>query len=354
MTHRPTFRTLLTLLLAATSVSAAAKSSHSASTLPKNPAALLAVAAQQNGLAGPNLKPWHIKATYQLYDAKGNPTQKGTFEEWWAAPNQYKITFDRPGHKFALYVTPKGSYSAGSNEMQSSEFQLEKWLLDPVPEKVDPKTTRLIRKTEKSGKMKFDCVEVIPLPHGGFVNGESWIYCLSKERPILRFAENMSNEGILYRSIARIQGHFLGQDLTISQNGVPVVTTHLISGEVLTHRDDSLFALPPEAKGHLHPTLTIANGLPTVVEGRHIGGRVPVYPSVAKIENQQGTVELRGLIGTDGKIHKLKVISSPSLLLSRSAVDAVKTWRYKPFTLGGIPVQVETTINIVFSLGGGM
>jgi hypothetical protein len=37
--------------------------------------------------------------------------------------------------------------------------------------------------------------------------------------------------------------------------------------------------------------------------------------------------------------------------LRQSAIDAVKTWLYKPYALNGYPTDVETTINLVFSLG---
>ena len=38
-------------------------------------------------------------------------------------------------------------------------------------------------------------------------------------------------------------------------------------------------------------------------------------------------------------------------MLRQAAIDAVQTWRYKPYLLNGDPVEVETTINVVFSLG---
>jgi protein TonB len=64
----------------------------------------------------------------------------------------------------------------------------------------------------------------------------------------------------------------------------------------------------------------------------------------------QGTVVVSALISTTGHIESLRVLSGPPLLVN-AAVDAIRQARYRPWTLNGEPVEVETTINVVFSLG---
>jgi protein TonB len=64
----------------------------------------------------------------------------------------------------------------------------------------------------------------------------------------------------------------------------------------------------------------------------------------------EGTVVLAATISKAGTIENLRVISGPAIL-QRSALDAVKTWRYSPYLLDGQPVEVETTVNVIFSLG---
>jgi len=77
----------------------------------------------------------------------------------------------------------------------------------------------------------------------------------------------------------------------------------------------------------------------------------PIYPSIARSARVQGTVTLQATITASGKVANIKVLSGPPML-RQSAVDAVKTWQYKPYTLNGYPTDVDTTINLVFSLGG--
>lgn len=75
----------------------------------------------------------------------------------------------------------------------------------------------------------------------------------------------------------------------------------------------------------------------------------PVYPPIAKAAHVEGTVVLHAIIGEDGTVRKLAVISGPNMLQS-AAVDAVRHWTYKPYLLNGEPVEVETTITVNFHL----
>jgi protein TonB len=75
----------------------------------------------------------------------------------------------------------------------------------------------------------------------------------------------------------------------------------------------------------------------------------PVYPPLARQTRIQGTVRLHTIIGTDGTIEQLEVMSGHPLLI-QSALDAVRKWRYAPTTLNGQPVQVDPTIDVTFEL----
>ncbi len=76
----------------------------------------------------------------------------------------------------------------------------------------------------------------------------------------------------------------------------------------------------------------------------------PVYPPLAKTAHVQGAVRFRAIIAKDGVIRNLDVIAGPPLL-RQAATDAVKHWTYRPTLLNGQPVEVTTTVEVVFSLG---
>jgi periplasmic protein TonB len=78
----------------------------------------------------------------------------------------------------------------------------------------------------------------------------------------------------------------------------------------------------------------------------------PVYPALARQARIQGTVVLQAVISKDGSIEGLHLVSGHPML-APAAIDAVKQWKYKPYFLNGEPVEVETTINVNFTLAGG-
>ena len=89
-----------------------------------------------------------------------------------------------------------------------------------------------------------------------------------------------------------------------------------------------------------------------VIAGNKLGGMTPQYPAIAKAARIQGTVVLQATISKSGTIENLHVLSGPPML-QQAAMEAVKTWRYRPYLLNGEPVEVETQVNVIFTLGGG-
>jgi protein TonB len=86
------------------------------------------------------------------------------------------------------------------------------------------------------------------------------------------------------------------------------------------------------------------------VQAARIINRIqPVYPPLARQTRISGTVRLHAIISKDGTIKELEVVSGHPLL-QQAALDAVRQWRYQPTLLNGEPVEVDTTIDVIFSL----
>jgi protein TonB len=113
----------------------------------------------------------------------------------------------------------------------------------------------------------------------------------------------------------------------------------------------------------------IGNGFPVVIpvrpaapvkplvvshwaEGNLIFRVQPIYPPLARQARIQGPVELRAIISKTGTIENLAVVSGHPMLV-KSAIEAVRQWRYRPYLLNGDPIAVETSVTVNFVLSGG-
>jgi periplasmic protein TonB len=86
-----------------------------------------------------------------------------------------------------------------------------------------------------------------------------------------------------------------------------------------------------------------------VTKGLCIHRVEPQYPVLARQARVQGDVVLNAVIDANGNIQNLQLISGHPMLVP-AAIAAVREWRYKPYLLNGQPVEVETTITVIFAL----
>jgi protein TonB len=109
-------------------------------------------------------------------------------------------------------------------------------------------------------------------------------------------------------------------------------------------------AVPPTVTKPAPPQkVRVSSG---VAQGMLVHQVKPQYPPIAIQARIQGTVVLQAVIGKDGSVQDLRVITGHPMLVS-SAMEAVKQWRYRPYLLNNEPVEVDTQINVNFTLGGG-
>ncbi|MGD0830183.1 MAG: energy transducer TonB [Terracidiphilus sp.] len=325
--------------------------------MPKDPRAVFAAAAPFYDFASPELKPWHLKATYQLYDDAGKPSEQGTFEYWWASPQIHRSTWTRAGATYTDWRTADGNYSYLKTGERLGFFENELYsdFLAPLPHSytLDPTKALLELKTVSSGKVKVPCVMVTPSMLGHELVkdrplGSSPTYCFDPQVPVLRFTYNFNSVTTEFDNIVKIQNRYLGREILVSYGKRKLLSAHVDSITELAPSDPALTP-SPDATIAKHPKVLV-NGV--VTSGMAIRKQAPIYPDEARSNHISGTVLLMATIGRDGTIHDLSVVLSPSALLSQSAMQAVSHWVYKPYLLNGEPVEVDTTINVIYALGG--
>jgi TonB family protein len=324
---------------------------------PHDPRALLEAAIPLYDFSSPDLKPWHLKATYQLYDPKGQPTEQGTWEYWWSSPHVHRSTLTRAGEEHTEWSTAEGAiYRKGAGR---PSHYFERMIKDivfitlPTHSVLDSDKVKLELKMVPPDKPELACVVVTgqaladgkPQPQG---SGNPTDYCFNPATTALRifYSDQITRR---YNRVVKTQDHFLPREVVVAEGSQTLFT---VSVDTIDSIDTDSAALRPTSDATLeqqlpHPADT--NG--SIGVGMLVKKIAPVYPASSKTAHEEGVVTLAALIGKDGRIDDLEVLGSPSPALAKAALDAVKQWEYEPYLLNGQPVEVETTVNVIFTLG---
>ncbi len=351
--HLPAL-TLQVLSLSLACLAAAAQTvADKPAELPKDPQAVFAAAAPFYDYSSPALKPFHLKATYQLYE-NGQPAEQGTFEYWFASPQLYRRSWTRADVAQTYWHLADGKHvSAVSGRLNFFERKLPEALFSPLPTaaELDPSKVRLDAEKLPTKVAKIPCFMVVPQMHifGSTQNvplGLFPTYCFDLNSPVLLASYSFGTVETHFSKVGIMQGHYIARSILLFESGRKVLEATVDSVTGLAPTDPAL--VPPESAERLDLEKVDVSG--GVAQGMLLKKQIPAYPQDAKDAHVSGTVVLQAIIGTDGGIHDLRIVSAPWPSLAASSLFAVSHWEYRPYLLKGEPVEVETTINVVFSL----
>ena len=230
---------------------------------------------------------------------------------------------------FTRSSTPTSSANAKPTSVTSTPA--------PAPaEQVDPTASnRLI--VNATGKTGSNAQNSIPKPSAAQPQVQSQSDAQESQAP-----PPVSPDAMAAQLVAptRIAGQI---KKTASLDEAPPSVPSPVSLEENNSVPGSVFGSGPKAKVMPH-VVPISAG---VAAGMIVHKTAPVYPRFAQDAHITGTVVLKATITKQGSIEGIQVLSGPKLL-APAAVDAVKTWKYKPYMLDGQPVAVETNVTVVF------
>jgi periplasmic protein TonB len=171
-------------------------------------------------------------------------------------------------------------------------------------------------------------------------------------KPVQRIIQQgkMMAPTVIPKEVKMIKEEELPPDVPVysGAGGVPGGVPGGMPGGVMGGIIGGIGGAPPPPKPEAPKRIRVSTG---VQEARILNRVQPVYPAIARQARIQGTVKLHAIIAKDGTIQSLEVVSGPPLLI-QAATSAVKQWRYKPTLLSDEPVEVETYIDVIFTLGG--
>lgn len=309
-----------------------------------DPKTLMLLASKLNNLATADAKPWHIKAAFQLFNEQGAVTDEGTYEEFWASPFQFKRAFIGKNSSQTAYGSKKGILFAGAQEEPDILLVARNNLVHPLPDDVIIEHTTYTTKPLDSGNIKLLCV--IPSASAPGAPRDNSAYCLNTDEPMLRIAARPStSDQTFHNRLLRVEDRVIAGEMKIMHSGKVTVAFHIETAAVLDPSDETVFTPPADA---------VPVALRITVPGAFSEGMleykvVPEYPSAALNAHMEGVVTLQGTIGKNGAIRNLKALAGPEIFQG-AAIQAVQQWRYRPYMLNGQPVEVQTTINVIFKL----
>jgi hypothetical protein len=287
----------------------------------------------------------------QLYDAKGNPSEQGTIEEWWSS-GDYKRVYTSPSYNATEIRRGKDLYrTTGQTSAPYLLELLRDEVVHPLANDAEVNDSVPDLRVESFGKVKLDCIMLDhPIKNVAFPPlGLFPTYCLDQDKDRLRFSFRYGSEDVTRNSIGSFQGRGVPIDTVVSLSGVTAAKGHV---EALASMTPVNHFFDPDSGLQQQNADAVRIGA-GVMAGSKIGGAVPVYPAEDKQSHTSGAVHMHAVIGTDGRIHQLTVVDAPSSTLAISALAAVRTWVYKPFLLNGLACSVETSITVNYNFGPG-
>jgi hypothetical protein len=222
----------------------------SASQMPKDPKQLMLLAARTNGLSGESVKPWHLKASYTLYDSHGSASDQGTLEISWISDRQYKIVCASPKISQTYYKTKKGLLMSGQANPEPDPLA---WIANEFiwptlpPDAI--KNLKFERHDENAGGTILACL-TLKDPKGTTGGGfQIPTYCLDSSSPVLRIG---THEGDFHRflrnNIFSFQGRYVPSDITAVLAQRTDLKVHLEDLEELKTVKETDFEPPPDAR----------------------------------------------------------------------------------------------------------
>lgn len=307
-------------------------------------------ATEQTSLDAEESKPWHLKLEVQTFDKDGKAAVNGTVEEWWASATLNRVVYTSPSGTTTEIHNGDGYFrTAGSPGGEYLFDLMRQQAVHPMPSDYESKGIKLEARTESFGKVKLDCV----MP-GQEIRGVAFepfglfpMYCLEHDGAWLRVTYDFGSLAVTRNKVGKFGEKMVPLEMSANGGDKLLVTAKTVALQTvsLTAAD---FVPGDDLKKVGDGPAKVSSG---VIAGSKIGGPNPIYPESAKMKHVEGAVVMRAIIGRDGRIHRLTLISYPDGDLAISALAAVRQWTYKPYMLFGEPTEVDTTITVNYAFG---
>jgi hypothetical protein len=312
--------------------------------LPDKPDQFLALVSKINGLASENLRPWHVKASFQMLDGAGTPRETGSFEAFWSTPLKFKMVYTSPSYNRTIWSNESGSFATSEPRWpEDVEWMIRRSLFDVVPEPRGERKTADLRWRDGSTGVKLKCIDFFPI-YAHRLPNEVPFYCFDPSVPVIRFS---SEVGRFYQAkfdnIISAHGIYIARDVELLHDGVPYFRLHLDTLEALPASGEDVFRADPASRPVMRRIVvdsdlrdmhnTIQVGIPASIRAH-----APATPSIGDRE-----IVVQVLVNKKGKVSDARAIRGDAFR-QVGALSAARSWEFKPYVVQGEPVEFYTEL----------
>ena len=298
-------------------------------------AALLARAAEVSNIRSADAKPFRIRAGVSLFAVEAGNLE-GSYSLVWSSPNRWREETTFPGFTQVRVAGDRKFWQARNVDHLPERIWEFQNLIDLMFRlRLQPKER--IRKVydSRKGGPALRCLEL---------KAESGIereLCFDATLNTL-VREKRARSEYAYDDYLGLGGRFFSKSMRFVRDGRALVELRIEELVEIPGVDDSTFTPPAGAQ----EWETCAEPEKPRVEKQV----APVYPDAARRSQITGEVVVYALIGTDGRLHNLKVLASTWPGFATPTLEAWQQARYKPQTCNGKPVPSETIIRTTFRM----
>ena len=306
-----------------------------------------------SSLQGDDLKPWHLKAEYQILEFGVQKPVPGTIEEWYTGPFQWKRAYSSPEAKFTgaewaasrtarYHAKPK---TEDGFDAATLHLRIARPVVAPLYQAayIKPEYDLDIKRGTSNG-IVLTCVSVAN--PGRFADPGNPEFIL----PSMCFDPDMhlrmvsaGDTTTYFEDFQIFQGRAVARDVKVVVNGQLNAAIKVTLLEPLAPSDAKVVTPPSNAVAEPY---SIEPGLPTPESVFEVGAAIPIPPGGFPF---RGPVSIPVILQKDGSV-KINH-DAPKGWVREDVVDAVARavvkWKYKPYLLDGQPIEVGMSVQYV-------
>jgi hypothetical protein len=333
----------------------AAASNHTPTNppVPQDPEEMLLAAAQVNGLDAPGLKPWHILVSYDKFDEDGDNVDSGTYEELWAGPKKYRLSYTSHDFTQTDIATADGLYRVGAEKWPGElQTRVRDEFVRPMFREMNLQYAKPEEKKLQLGKTKVPCVLLRRSDRGKFLLSENALagVCFEPDSLVLRYSKGGAGRSTvydqtIYEKIMELQGRYVASDVHVMRAGKLFLKMHLEKLESIAQLNTTDFTPPSGA--------ALIGQEPIAVDGQVLMLDYLLHDEMAQfpksIRAPGGRAAVKYLIRKDGHVTDVEFVEGTPEM-QWAIEESLKKYVFRPFVLRGEPVEVEAKQQFTYEI----